>query len=111
MFQAAICAKYGYPLESHELVTDDGYILTMHRIPRGRNSTSAEPNNKHPVLLVHGTCGCADNFIIPGPGKAIVYYLADRGFDVWMVNTRGSRHSRKHKTLHPDTDKDFWDFR
>lgn len=109
-FQAAFTGKYGYPLELHELVTDDGYILTMHRIPRGRNNTSSGSNNKYPVLLVHGACGCVENFIVLGPEKALAYYLADRGFDVWLLSTRGSRYSRRHITLNPDTDKEFWNF-
>ncbi|KAJ8922165.1 hypothetical protein NQ315_004100 [Exocentrus adspersus] len=103
-----IFSKHGYPVELHELVTDDGYILTLHRIPRGKDYNKS--NNEHPVLMVHGTCGGAENFIIAGPGKAISYYMADRGFDVWLLNTRGSRHSRKHTTLNPDTDKKYWDF-
>jgi hypothetical protein len=28
----------GYPGEDHDVITDDGYILTIQRIPTGRNS-------------------------------------------------------------------------
>jgi len=32
-----IVAKYGYPIEIHEVTTADGYILTVHHIPYGKN--------------------------------------------------------------------------
>ncbi|KAJ8929437.1 hypothetical protein NQ314_017886 [Rhamnusium bicolor] len=104
-----ILHKYGYPVEVHTIVTDDGYILTAYRIPRGRNGVSSR-SNSHPIMLVHGTCGSSENFIVAGPGKAIAYYLADRDFDVWLLNTRGNGHSRRHRTLNADTDIGYWDF-
>uniref|UniRef100_A0AAR5P0H5 AB hydrolase-1 domain-containing protein n=1 Tax=Dendroctonus ponderosae TaxID=77166 RepID=A0AAR5P0H5_DENPD len=55
--------------------------------------------------------GSAENFVIGGPQNALAYVLADKGYDVWVCNARGSRHSRKHRTLDPDRDmKKFWRF-
>lgn len=38
------------------------------------------------------------------------YILSDSGYDVWMINARGNRYSRKHTTLNPDKDSNFWKF-
>lgn len=40
----------------------------------------------------------------------LAYVLADKGYDVWMGNTRGNKYSRSHKYLDPDNDNDFWDY-
>ena len=37
--------------------------------------------------------------------------LFQEGFDVWLGNNRGTRHSRKHVTYDADEDAgSFWDF-
>ena len=33
----AMATKYGYPIETHNVTTDDGYILTLFRIPAASN--------------------------------------------------------------------------
>ncbi|CAH0547940.1 unnamed protein product [Brassicogethes aeneus] len=99
--------KNGYPLEEYSMVTDDGYILTTHRVPHGKNSTKANPR---PILINHGMGGGSENFFALGPKESLAYLLADIGYDVWMMNARGSFYSRKHVTLDPDKDVDFWKF-
>ena len=32
------------------------------------------------------------------------------GYDVWMGNSRGNKHSRKHVKYNPDKDRMFWEF-
>ncbi|XP_023310249.1 lipase 3-like [Anoplophora glabripennis] len=106
---AKYIAKYGYPAETHKIVTEDGYILKTHRIPHGK--ASSKTNNKV-VLLVHGIAGSAENFIILGPNDALAFLLADRGFDVWLFNARGTVHSRRHETRSPNyfQASGFWNF-
>lgn len=101
--------KYGYTIEEHpDIETDDGYLLTLHRIPCGKVCNSTE-KQKPAVLLVHGLMASAENWLLKSE-KSISFQLADEGYDVWLGNTRGSKHSRKHKTLNPDTDVAFWKY-
>ncbi|XP_035456038.1 lipase 3-like [Spodoptera frugiperda] len=91
--------KYNYACEVHNVVTEDEYVLTIHRIP----------SERAPVFLMHGLLGSSDDFILAGVESALAYKLADLGYDVWMGNARGNKHSRKHAAYDP-TDERFWDF-
>ncbi|XP_008192577.2 lipase 3 [Tribolium castaneum] len=97
--------KYGYLIETHEVVTEDGYILTLHRIGQKNNVAKRDP-----VLFMHGFMQSATDFVNLGPGKALSLLLSDRGYDIWLGNARGSTWSRKHKRFNPDKDAEFWDF-
>lgn len=94
----------GYQFETHETITADGYYLTLHRL------SSQNEKNKGPILLQHGMFGSSDNFLYNGPDNSIAYMLFDNGYDVWMGTFRGNMYSRKHKTLNPDKDSDFWNY-
>lgn len=119
----------GYPAEIHDVQTKDGYILKMHRIPRGLSLKYIFPpsgatvydrisdsvmnvisnRNRQPVLVMHGLfCSSAD-WVVAGPDKGLGYILADAGYDVWMGNARGNKFSRRHIHYSPDNDK-FWRF-
>ncbi|KAJ8952378.1 hypothetical protein NQ318_014469 [Aromia moschata] len=103
----------GYPFERHETITEDGYILGIHRIPHGKNEAinTTESKQKPAVLLMHGLfCSSVDYFIF-GPERSIALMLADEGYDVWLGNNRGNTWSRNHTSLDPNVDKEFWDYR
>lgn len=95
-----LAVKYGHRVEEHDVVTEDYYILKLFHVIGDAS---------RPVLLVHGVVDTADTFIIRGNGSLAIS-LADRGYDVWAINTRGTRYSRSHRQLNPDIDKRFWDF-
>jgi len=102
-----IAAKYGYPAETHEVQTDDGYILTLHRIPFGKKC--GKENSKGPVLIQHGLfCSSAD-WVVMGPDHGLAFILADNCYDVWMGNSRGNRYSLGH-TDPGISDDDYWNF-
>ncbi|XP_055677817.1 lipase 3-like [Lutzomyia longipalpis] len=101
--------SYGYPVESHEVETSDGYLLTMHRIPHGRNPEDESSSKKPVVFLQHGLLASSAEWVVTGPNNALALLLADEGYDVWMGNARGNTHSRKHITMSPN-ERAFWKF-
>ncbi|KAJ8952387.1 hypothetical protein NQ318_014478 [Aromia moschata] len=101
--------SYGYPFEEHEAVTDDGYILTIHRIPYGR-SESCKTEGRPAVVFMHGLGSTSAEFFILGPERSLPLLLADFGYDVWLGNNRGNTWSQKHVILDPKIDKEFWDY-
>ncbi|KAK2588911.1 hypothetical protein KPH14_001769 [Odynerus spinipes] len=99
--------RHGYPAEEHSITTDDGYILTFHRIP---NSPLSDTSKKKPVVFVqHGMTASSDTWVMFGPKKDLPFILADAGYDVWLGNFRGNTYCRSHARLTTD-DPIFWQF-
>ncbi|PSN49939.1 Lipase 1 [Blattella germanica] len=100
--------KYGYTVETHTIVSPDGYHLVLHRIPYGRRET--ETKLPKPAVLIHHALLCSSfDWVVMGPEKSLGFMLADAGYDVWLANARGNTYSRKHVSLDP-SDSKFWDF-
>ncbi|XP_066999666.2 lipase 3 [Anabrus simplex] len=101
--------KHGYPVEIHEVTTEDGYILTMHRVPYSPVSPLVDGTKKPPILVQHGLLSSSADWVVMGPGIGYAYVLADAGYDVWLGNCRGNTYSKKHVSYKVDSDE-FWDF-
>lgn len=96
----------GYQAEEHQVQTDDGYVLRVHRIPQGRSPVN---RIKPVVFLQHGLLDASSSFVINFPDQSLGFVLADAGFDVWMGNVRGNTYGLKHLNYNT-SDERFWDF-
>ncbi|XP_063832088.1 lipase 1-like [Ostrinia nubilalis] len=96
-----LAVKYGHKCDEHQVVTEDGYILTVFNIKGNKNK---------PVFLMHGIIDNCDTFIVRG-NTSLAITLANQGYDVWAGNNRGNKYSKRHVTLDPDADKkSFWNY-
>jgi lysosomal acid lipase/cholesteryl ester hydrolase len=90
-----IIENNGYAYEEHTAITEDGYILKIHRIPY--HNSDSTPHEKRPVVLMqHGLGGDSSNWIINEPLMAPAFVLVNEGYDVWLGNNRGNHYSLKH---------------
>lgn len=71
----------GYVGEAHRVITDDGYLLKVHRVLANPVETRTL---RKPAFLMHGILATAADFLVTGPDIALAYLLADNGFDVWI---------------------------
>ncbi|XP_018350333.1 PREDICTED: lipase 1-like isoform X2 [Trachymyrmex septentrionalis] len=99
--------KYGYTAEEHYVTTEDGYNLVIHRIT-GSPLFKGQQTGKV-VFLQTGLFGTSDCWVLIGAGKDLAFLLADKGYDVWLGNVRGSSYCRSHVKLSP-RNKEFWQF-
>ena len=108
-FQTQMINYNGYPAEEYNVTTDDGYILTIQRIPHGRQESYC--SGPRPVILVqHGLLCSSSNWVSNLPNESFGFILADKGFDVWLGNVRGNTYGLHHVNFSVDSDA-FWDFR
>ncbi|XP_014477144.1 PREDICTED: lipase 3-like [Dinoponera quadriceps] len=99
--------QYGYPAEEHNVTTEDGYHLQIHRIPG--SPLWGNKKKKDVVFLQHGVFASSDSWVIFGPGKDLAFLLADQGYDVWLGNIRGNSYGRSHVNM-TVYDRKFWQF-
>jgi len=75
--QPELVMKYRYPLEIHNIITKDGYVLQLHRIPRGQDDEQeTKSRTKTPILLMHGLAGSSADWVLMGPGKSLGRFLS-----------------------------------
>ncbi|XP_018395684.1 PREDICTED: lipase 3-like [Cyphomyrmex costatus] len=99
--------KNGYSAEEHYTITEDGYILVLHRLLG--NPLFKDQRSRKVVFLQHGLLCTSDCWVIFGAGKDLAFLLADKGYDVWIGNNRGNAYCQSHIKISPQN-KEFWQF-
>lgn len=94
----------GYPVQLHQVVTEDGFKLNMFRIQKQGTQIR---NGLPVVMLQHGIDSSSLAWVTNGPTDSFAFILANAGYDVWLGNNRGNRFSREHISLKP-WEKAFW---
>lgn len=65
--------RHGYLAEEHKLNTEDGYILTVHRIVGSKKSL---PRFGKPIVyLQHGIFSSSDGWVLTEPERTLGNYL------------------------------------
>ncbi|KAL6608040.1 hypothetical protein ACP70R_041103 [Stipagrostis hirtigluma subsp. patula] len=82
-----VITELGYPFEAIKVVTSDGYVLLLERIPR-RDSRKV-------VLLQHGILDSSMGWVSNGVVGSPAFAAYDQGYDVFLGNLRGLV-SREH---------------
>ncbi|KAI0374251.1 triacylglycerol lipase [Pilatotrama ljubarskyi] len=108
-----LCDIFGYEHEEHVVLTKDGYLLGLHRLPakkgehRDRFGTST---GKPVVYLHHGLLMNSEVWVcLTHPERSVAFTLVELGFDVWLGNNRGNKYSKKSIHHNPNSTK-FWDY-
>lgn len=103
----------GFKVETHHVITEDGYILTIHRIVNPLRDSKGRP-----VILQHGLLSSGRDWIDNALGGAVEemysrsnkfvgnnlgFELSKAGHDVWLTNSRGNTYGRNHTKLNHKT--------
>ncbi|GAB4860960.1 hypothetical protein Ancab_036120 [Ancistrocladus abbreviatus] len=95
-----VITELGYPYEAIHVITTDGYILLLERIPR-RDSRKA-------VYLQHGVLDSSMGWVSNGVVGSPAFAAFDQGYDVFLGNFRGLV-SREHVDKNISS-REYWKY-
>ncbi|KAI0724469.1 triacylglycerol lipase [Cerioporus squamosus] len=108
-----LCEIFGYEHEEHVVLTKDGYLLGLHRLPAKRGEVRDHPGvstRKPVVYLHHGLLMNSEGWVcLTSSERSVAFTLVELGFDVWLGNNRGNKYSKK-SIHHSPTSAKFWDY-
>lgn len=71
LLQPQLITASGYPAETHQVTTEDGYVLELHRIPHGVTPATDDVGHR-PVAFLHHCLLCSSSdFVMSSPDKAL----------------------------------------
>ena len=98
-----IVLKRDLAVEEHQVLTHDGYILTLFRIPGKLLREVERPYSRGPpVMLMHGLIDSSDAWVV-NDDLSPAFILSRSGYDVWLANSRGNKYSKRHARISPDS--------
>lgn len=97
---------YDLQVNRYEVVTKDGFVLTVQRIVHPFEPLS-ERRKRKPILLLHGLLQSSGSFCSSGK-ESLGYFLFQSGYDVWLGNNRCGFEPR-HIFLDP-SDPEMWNW-
>ncbi|EEQ38398.1 putative sterol esterase [Clavispora lusitaniae] len=101
--------QLGLDLEEYQIITKDGYGLSLHRLIDPKD-TEEKRNNRKPCLLQHGLLSCSGAWLTPGQ-NSLPFYFLEQGYDVWMGNNRcGFEPKHEHYSGNLMHNEEFWDW-
>ena len=99
-----IIEEHGFRLEEHTTQTEDGFILTVFRVT---NSDGNVPKDAPVAFMQHGILDSGETWCMDAE-KSPCFRLINAGYDVWMGNNRGTKHSRTNTHLTPESDAELY---
>ncbi|CAH1117588.1 unnamed protein product [Phaedon cochleariae] len=91
----------GFTAEEHYLTTEDGYKVLVER-------SYSKITQKTPIIIVHGIAMSALGWVNRG-NVSIARLLGELGYDVWMLNYRGTWYSKGHVNL-TTNNPEYWKY-
>lgn len=87
-----LCRIHGYTHEEHVVLTKDGYLLGLHRLPCKRGEKNPHPGTstgKPVVYLHHGLLMNSEVWVcLTEAERCLAFVLVEQGYDVWLGNNR-----------------------
>lgn len=104
-----LITAHGYKPESHHIYTEDGFVLTIHRMVQSTNAFFTEQFEKGVVMLHHGLLGSSEDWLLLETHSTLPALLSNSGYDVWLLNARGNKYTTItfSKFRHSYTSRDF----